>query len=167
MFDTSGWSPALVSPKTSDARLAVGVTKIAPDEIVFEGDVDADGRVDILDYKLVVSGDNCPCLQRSQVLKSSGGSVFSNQVQNVQSAGTTADPVFVGYSDTGTAITSADMTTLIGQQNLAKIKTVQFTMKVKAASVDPKTGVAPETSLAGQVLVRNCSLAAVNQSNSC
>ena len=167
MFDTASWSTPLVSPETSDSRLAVGITKIAPDEITFEGDVDGDGRVDVLDYKRVSTGDDCPCLQRSQVLKSSGGTTFSIQVQNVQSAGTDADPIFVAYTGTGTAVTSADMTTTFGQQSLAGIKTVQFTMKVKAGAVDPKTGVAPETSLSGQSLLRNCSIAAAGQSNSC
>jgi prepilin-type N-terminal cleavage/methylation domain-containing protein len=167
MFDTSGFSPALASPSTNDSRIAVGVTKIAADEIVFEGDVDGDGQVDVMDYKLVSSGDGCPCLQRSQVLKSGGGTAFSTAVQNVQSAGTSADPIFVAYKGDGTSVTSADMTTTAGQQNLAGVKTVQFTLKIKADVVDPQTRTAPETSLAGQVLLRNCSLAASSQYNSC
>jgi hypothetical protein len=59
------------------------------------------------------------------------------------------------------------MTTTAGQQALASVKTVQFTMKVKSDIKDLKTNVAPETSLAGQVLLRNCSLAAASQYNSC
>jgi prepilin-type N-terminal cleavage/methylation domain-containing protein len=167
MFDTTAWSPALASPSSGDSRIAVGITKIAADEIVFEGDADGDGQVDVLDFKRVTTGDNCPCLQRSQVLKSGGGTTFSTEVQNVQSAGTSADPLFVGYTGLGTAVTSADMTTTAGQQALASVKTVQFTMKVKSDIKDLKTNVAPETSLAGQVLLRNCSLAAAHQYNSC
>jgi len=98
--------------------------------------------------------------QRSQVLKSSGGTLFSNEVQNVQSAGTNADPIFVGYTALGSAVTSANMTTSAGQQALATIKTIQFRMKVKAAIVDPQTGLAPETTLGGQIAIGNCSLAA-------
>ena len=167
MFDTASWSTALASPDTSDSRLAVGVTKIAPNEVVFEGDVDGDGRVDVLDYKRGSTGDDCPCLKRSQVLKSTGGTVFSSQVQNVQSAGTDADPIFVAYTAAGAAVTSADMTTTAGKASLASIRTVQFTIKVKAGSLDPKTHQAPETSLAGQALLRNCSMAAIGQPNSC
>lgn len=167
MFDTSGWSPALSSPSTGDTRIAVGVIKIAANEIEFEGDVDGDGQVDVVDYQLVSTGDGCPCLQRSQILKSSSTTVFSTQIQNIQSAGTSADPIFIGYKGDGTSVTSADMTTTTGQQDLAGIKTVQFTVKVKADVLDPQTHVAPETSLAGQVLLRNCSLAAIGQYNSC
>jgi prepilin-type N-terminal cleavage/methylation domain-containing protein len=167
MFDTSAWSTPLTSPATSDSRLAAGLTKIAADEIIFEGDVDGDGQVDVMDYQRVASGTGCPCLQRSQVLKSTGGTVFSSMVQNVQSAGTSSDPIFVGYTGTGATVTSADLTTTAGQQNLASIKTVQFTIKVKATVLDPKTKQAPETSLAGQALMRNCSMAATGQSNSC
>jgi prepilin-type N-terminal cleavage/methylation domain-containing protein len=167
MFDTSGWSPALASPSTGDTRIAVGVIKIAANEIEFEGDVDGDGQVDVVDYQLVSSGDGCPCLQRSQILKSSSTTAFSTQIQNIQSAGTSSDTIFIAYKGDGTSVTSADMTTTTGQQDLAGIKTVQFTVKVKADVVDPQTRVAPETSLAGQVLLRNCSLASSGQYNSC
>ncbi|HEX2712064.1 MAG TPA: prepilin-type N-terminal cleavage/methylation domain-containing protein, partial [Candidatus Acidoferrales bacterium] len=139
MFDTSAWAPALSSPAMNDARLAAGLLKIAPNEIVFEGDVDGDGQVDVLDYKLVTTGNNCPCLQRSQVLKSTGGTVFSTEVQNVQNAGTNADPIFVAYQTDGTVVNAADSTT---PTTLANIKTIQITLKLKAAVADPQTGVA-------------------------
>ena len=132
MFDTSpadGWSPALASPSTGDSRIAVGVIKIAANEIEFEGDVDGDGQVDVVDYQLVSSGDGCPCLQRSQILKSSSTTAFSTQIQNVQSAGTSADPIFIAYKGDGTSVTSADMTTTTGQQDLVSIKTVRIHRK--------------------------------------
>ena len=166
MFDTSGWSPALASPATGDSRIAVGITKIAANEITFEGDVDGDGNVHTVDYVLQTTGNNCPCLQRSDNLKS-GTAVLSNDVQNVQSAGTTADPIFIGYTSSGTTVTSADMTTAAGKIALATIKTVQFTLKVKSPVVDTQTLVAPETTLGGQVTIGNCSLAATGQTNSC
>jgi type II secretory pathway pseudopilin PulG len=167
MFQTSGWSPALSSPSYNDSRLAVGVTKIAPGELKFEGDVDGDGYVHVVDYVLASTGNNCPCLQRSDVLKSSGTTVLSNDVQNVENAGTSADPIFIAYTNSGTSVTSDDMTTSAGQNALATIGTVQFILKVKAPIVDAKTGQAPETTLSGQVFIRNCSLAASGQTNSC
>ena len=169
MFDTSGWSPALNATPMNDSRLAAGLLKIAPDEIIFEGDVDGDGQVDVLDYKLIPAsgGNNCPCLQRSQVLKSTGGTVFSTEVQNVQTAGTTADPIFVAYKSDGTAVSSADTTTAGGLTTLANIKTIQITLEVKSSIVDPKTQQAPETSLGAIVTFGNCSMAATGQSMSC
>ena len=167
MFNTSAWTTAVASPAYTDSRIATGITKIAANEIKFEGDVDGDGNVHTVDYLLTATGNNCPCLQRSDILKSSGTTVFSNDVQNVQTAGTSADPLFVGYTPSGTTVTSADTTTSAGLTALATIKTVKFTLKVQAPIVDTQTLVAPETTLGGQVTIGNCSLAATGQTNSC
>ncbi len=167
MFDTASWSPALNATPMNDSRLAAGLVLIAPNEIKFEGDVDGDGQVDVLDFKLASTGNNCPCLQRSQVLKSTGGTVFSNEVQDVQSAGTTADPIFVAYKTDGTVVNSADTTTAGGLQTLAGIKTIKVNLKVKAKVVDPKTRVAPEASLGAVITLPNCSLTANSQPVSC
>lgn len=166
MFDTSSWTTALASPSYSDSRLATGVILISASEIKFEGDVDGTGNVSIVDYQLVSSGNNCPCLQRSQGVKPSSGTL-SNELQNVQSAGTSSDPIFVGYDSSGTAITSADLTTTAGRNSLASLKTIQWQIKIKSPVVDPQTGLAPETTLHGQAVVGNCSLAATGQTNSC
>src|SRR3984893_14948696 len=167
MFDTTSWTTAALSPIYTEPKLAAGITLIGPGEIKFEGDVEGDAKVDVVDYNLLTAGNNCPCLQRGAVDKTSGSAIFSNQVQNVQSAGTTADPIFVGYTASGTAVTSADMTTVAGRQALPTIKTVQIRLKTKAGVVDPKTRLAPETTLSGQVTIVNCSLAATQQTNSC
>jgi prepilin-type N-terminal cleavage/methylation domain-containing protein len=167
MFDTTSWTTAVASPVYTDSRLAAGVIFIGPSEIKFEGDVDGDGVVDVVDYNLLATGNNCPCLQRGAVSKVSGSTVFSNEVQNVQSAGTTADPIFVGYTAAGTAVTSADLTTLAGRQALATIKTIMIRVKTKANLADSQSGLASETTLSGQSVVVNCSLTATGQTNSC
>jgi Tfp pilus assembly protein PilW len=167
MFNTSSWSVALASPSSSDSRLATGIINISPSEIEFEGDVDGTGVVSVVEYTLASSGNNCPCLQRSQVLKSTGGTSFSNEMQNVESAGTTADPIFIAYNSSGTNVGSANMSSTAGQDSLASIQTIQWQIKVKAATADPQTGQAPETTLHGQALIKNCSLAATGQTNSC
>jgi type II secretory pathway pseudopilin PulG len=167
MFNTASWSTAPASPIYTESRLAAGVIFIGPSEIKFEGDVEGDAKVDIVDYNLLATGNNCPCLQRSAVDKTSGTAVFSNEVQNVQTAGTNADPLFVAYTASGTTVTSADLTTLAGQQALATIKTVRIRLKTKSGVVDPQTGQAPETTLSGSVTIVNCSLTATGQTNSC
>jgi prepilin-type N-terminal cleavage/methylation domain-containing protein len=159
MFSTAG----LTSASTT---VATGVILISASEIKFEGDMDGTGNVSVVDYQLVASGNNCPCVQRSQGTKPASGTL-SNELQNVQSAGTSADPIFVGYDGSGTAITSADMTTTAGKNSLASLKTIQWQIKIKAAIVDSQTGLAPETTLHGQAVIGNCSLAATGQSNSC
>jgi prepilin-type N-terminal cleavage/methylation domain-containing protein len=167
-FDTSSWSTAVSSPSYNDARLATGLIYIAPDEIEFEGDVDGTGTVSILDYKLFSSGDNCPCLKRSQVAKStSPGTNYSVEVQNVQNAGTTSDPIFVAYKNDGTLVNNADMTSSANRLTLANIRSVQITLKLKSKFVDQSTHQAPETTLGSSVAIVNCSLAASGGVMSC
>ncbi len=68
MYTSAGQDPGLQTN-------AVGLFYISPTEVHFQGDVDADGVVDYVAYKLVPQssnpGDaNCPCLRRSQLQKS-------------------------------------------------------------------------------------------------
>lgn len=91
MYDAAGQNPA-------DLKNAVGIFYISPTEVHFQGDVDADGQVDYVAYKLVPQSkdpgdENCPCLRRSQLLKAAiGGSPyeplkqppdFRTQVENI------------------------------------------------------------------------------------
>jgi prepilin-type N-terminal cleavage/methylation domain-containing protein len=104
---------------------AVGVYYMSPTEIRFQGDVDGDGDVDVVAYKLVpqsaTDGDqNCPCLRRAQL--SSGewpaGTMpsaidvnphFKTQVENLRIV--SADPtdisketIFIPYMKDGTPV---------------------------------------------------------------
>ena len=72
------WGPNVLNlPVFNDARNAVGVVKISPSDLWFEGDTDNDGRVESIRYTLmdaagnpVTAASTCPCnLRRSQVLK--------------------------------------------------------------------------------------------------
>lgn len=68
-------SGTLASTPANDNRLAVGLVKYAYDEVWLEGDVNGDGTVQSVDYKLqTASGTNqCPCkVSRSQVAKVNG-----------------------------------------------------------------------------------------------
>lgn len=64
-----------VAMTPSDSRNAVGLVKFAYDEVWLEADVNGDGSVDSVDYKLVTASGNgqCPCkITRSQVPKVNG-----------------------------------------------------------------------------------------------
>jgi len=72
------WGPNVLNvPIVNDARNAVGIVKISPSDLWFEGDVDNNGQVESVRYTLmdaagapVTAASNCPCnLRRSQVLK--------------------------------------------------------------------------------------------------
>ena len=64
-------------PAVNDKRNEVGIVKISPSDLWFEGDTDNDGRVESIRYTLmdaagaaVTAASSCPCnLRRSQVLK--------------------------------------------------------------------------------------------------
>jgi prepilin-type N-terminal cleavage/methylation domain-containing protein len=148
--------------------VAYGIIKIAPGELKLEGDVDGSGQVSVVDYTYQASGNNCPCLQRTQTLKSLTPGSGSVIVQGVQNAATTSDPIFVAYKVDGTLVNSADSGgTLSDQQTLASLKTVQVTLKLKSEIIDSQTKQYPETSLGSTVTIVNCSYVANGQANSC
>jgi hypothetical protein len=79
------------------SAVAAGLIKVSNTEIIFEGDVDGDGVVDSVRYRLVDSAGNspptgtCPCtIQRSQKPKVSGtnpGSQPTSWSQELQNVG--------------------------------------------------------------------------------
>ena len=70
---------AVGTPAANDSRVAVGLVKFARDEVWFEADVNGDGSVDSVDYKLQPDANgNCPCkISRSQVSKANGTAPMS------------------------------------------------------------------------------------------
>jgi prepilin-type N-terminal cleavage/methylation domain-containing protein len=86
----------------SNNKLAAGLVKVTSYQVILEGDVDGDGVVDSVQYRLVdsngndpVNGSTCPCaIQRSQLSKLnadpvSGQSapVWSQELQNIVNSG--------------------------------------------------------------------------------
>jgi prepilin-type N-terminal cleavage/methylation domain-containing protein len=85
------------------SAVAAGLVSVSNTQIVFEGDVDGDGVVDTVSYRLVDQNNNyppattCPCtIQRSQAAKVNGTlplaqpTVFSQELQNVVNSGVAA-----------------------------------------------------------------------------
>src|SRR5260370_20791044 len=86
----------------NNSKVAAGLVYVSSTKIIFEGDVDGDGGVDSVQYRLVDSAGNyppsgtCPCtIQRSQVTKDVTNSTaplsqtpsFSQELQNVVNSG--------------------------------------------------------------------------------
>lgn len=68
-------SGVLSSPPGNDSRVAVGLVKFARDEVWLEADVDGDGTVESINYKLETASGTGQCLckiSRSQVTKVNG-----------------------------------------------------------------------------------------------
>jgi type II secretory pathway pseudopilin PulG len=86
----------------NDHTMAVGLVSVSNTQIVFEGDVDGNGNVDSVWYRLVDSAGNfppagtCPCtIQRGQITKVDGAPLsqiplFSQELQWVVNSGVPA-----------------------------------------------------------------------------
>jgi type II secretory pathway pseudopilin PulG len=105
-------------PVAQNSAVAAGLVSVSNTQIVFEGDVDGDGVVDTVWYRLVDQAGNypptgnCPCtLQRSQMAKVDGvlplaqPTTFSQELQNVVNSG-----VVVGTAPYGTGLAIAGNT---------------------------------------------------------
>ena len=170
-----GASP-IASPPSIDARLAMGLVKIADNEIVFEADSNGDGNPESVRYTLNGTGSCTLCLQRSQVNKVTGNATDSYNGQTNPVWGTevndvvNANPVFTYFDTNGVKITGLplDQTTPAGQQALASVKTIQISLRIQNPNVrDMKTGQPIETSFQGEVSINNCSMAITGQPMSC
>lgn len=80
LFNNLGRQNCAIAVNYNSPTLAVGLVSISSTNVVFEGDVDGDGVVDSVQYRLVDSATayppagTCPCtIQRSQAPKAVGG----------------------------------------------------------------------------------------------
>jgi prepilin-type N-terminal cleavage/methylation domain-containing protein len=92
-------------------KVAVGLVRVSHSDIVFEGDVDSDGKIDVVRYQLEAASGKCPCkLKRSQVNKVDGTApddqptAFNTELERVlNSYGTGNSPLVINGSTMGVA----------------------------------------------------------------
>jgi type II secretory pathway pseudopilin PulG len=156
----------------NDSAAAVGLVKVSPTELRFEGDTDGDGLVETLRYELVTTGDNCPCLRRSQIgkitadpLTGQGTPEWYTEVQHVQN-GTSTNPIFFAYTGGGTAV-SLPVDIINNSNTVATIDTIKIVLTTQATNPDPQTGTRPSATLVSTIRLNNCSQAASGQPMSC
>jgi|SRR5579862_1429891 len=163
----------------NDSRFAVGLTKIGPSEIHFEGSMNGDGTVQSVVYMLNgIGGTTCTlCMQRSQVDKVTNvdpltqSTSWGTEVNDVVNSST--QPIFKYYQYDGTQVsiaagTTLDYTTQANAQTLANVKTIQINLTIRNPQVmDKQTNLPIETSFEGEVSVNNCSMLATGQNMSC
>jgi hypothetical protein len=160
------------SPYAADKRVAVGLTRVDAGDLFFEGDVDGNGKVSVVQYHVDVNGHNCPCLRRSQQEKTDADPlaqvpVYQVEVQNVKN-GTAAEPIFVAYShgSTGTPLTlPIDFNN--NPATIASVDTIKVMLTVESGTRDPRTFLKPIDTLISTVRLNNCSSAASGQFLSC
>lgn len=156
----------------NDSNGAVGLVKVGVDELRFEGDVNGDGTVESLRYELVTTGDNCPCLRRSEIpkitanpLTGQGTPSWYTEVQHVQN-GTSTNPIFFAYTHGGTPV-SLPVDFNSNADTIASIDTIKIVITTQAKNPDPQTGARPSTTLVSTVRLNNCSQAASGKPMSC
>jgi len=163
----------LPEPPSIDRRVAVGIVKIAKDELWFEAGLEIDGtvpKVSIIRYYLDPStSDNCPCLKRSQVDKKNGNPytgqddpVYETEVQGVTNPN---GEIFTAYNNA--VLQTLPLNFNSNASAIAGLDTIQAIVSLQAATVDPKTRKKPTASLVTTVRLNNCSLAATAQQTSC
>jgi hypothetical protein len=150
---------------------AVGIFYISKDEIRIQGDVDGDGNVDFVSYKLFPHstnpGDqNCPCIRRSQLLKAPGQPMdqtpdWKTQVENVSVLGSNGGRIFRAYDkygnevDLSTPQTKVDFNPLTVNDPVNKIFSVQILLNVQAATADIGSKTKPVAFLTATAQVTN------------
>jgi prepilin-type N-terminal cleavage/methylation domain-containing protein len=182
LVDTTSlsWVPPLVpqtayswaSPFLFEDRLAIGFVKIEANAVQFEGDMNGNGIVQSIIYKVNGSGSCRLCLQRSQVDKAYGDPLTQLTNWGTEANDVLSDPIFTYFKADGTAIPNAslpyDISTSAGAQVLASIKTIKISLTIRNNSViDPKTSQPIETNFEGEVSINNCSMATTGRPESC
>jgi hypothetical protein len=162
--------PALLTqiPIINDLHAAAGLVEVDTGDLWFEGDVDGSGMVSSVRYHLDTSTtNNCPCLRRSAVYKVNAdpltgqSATYQVEVQGVQN--TTIFSAFTNGTAAGLPVTIASAT----GTTIAAVDTVQATLSLKAATIDPQTRTYPTTTLVTTVRINNCSQAAIGYKTSC
>jgi type II secretory pathway pseudopilin PulG len=134
------------NPLLFPSRVAAGLVRVSPTEILLEGDVNNDGSVYSVDIYLQASDPNdpaCPCIRRSAQIKvnadsfSQGTNPLYTETEHVfppgTGAGQSGEDLFVFYNQNGDPVdlsTGADISTKEGVANLAKIKTVKINLSL-------------------------------------
>jgi hypothetical protein len=158
----------LASPVFEDARVAVGIVKIAASELWFEGDVDGSGTVSVVRYFLDASTTNgCPCLKRSQLPKVAGNPYTGQTAPSyqVEVQGVTNTNIFTAYNSA--VLQALPLNFNSNAATIAALDTIQAVLSLEAATIDPKTHTKPSTSLVTTLRLNNCSQAASGQQTSC
>lgn len=161
--------PSLLTqnPIMNDHQAAAGLVKVDIGDLWFEGDVDGSGTVSVVQYHLDNVGTNCPCLKRSQLPKIDASPLnqstptYQVEVQGVQN--TSIFAAFNSGATVGMPVTVATSTGTV----MAAVDTVQATLTLQAATIDPQTHQRPVTTLTTTVRLNNCSQAAIGYQTSC
>jgi prepilin-type N-terminal cleavage/methylation domain-containing protein len=158
-------SSVLTSPLNNNINLAVGLVKVVNGSsalIWFEGDVEGDGGVDSVQYRLVATStesNHCPCIERSAVSKAAAdpltgqGTAFHLAVENVAASGLT----FAAFDANGAAVTipSGGLDINNNTALIQSIRSIAITIEARGQYPDLQTRQFPAIVLNGLAQFRN------------
>ena len=158
------------------AYIAIGLFYIDRTLIKFEGDLNGDGKVLNVAYKLetdtaLPGNENCPCLRRAQEAKADGADplawvpTYQTQVENIDPATISTLPVFTAFDNLGTLQTispgltkinfNPDDTGPTAADPINRIWTIQVQMSVRGQNTDLSTNARPEVFLTATAQMNN------------
>jgi prepilin-type N-terminal cleavage/methylation domain-containing protein len=121
----------------NSSRIAAGFTTANATNVIFEGDINDDGIVEVVEYRL-----NSSTLQRSAVAKPGGGTaataVFNSLAENVRTLS------FTYYDSSGATTSTA-----------ANVTSVRISLNLGTNRVDPESRRLRTVSVSSQALARN------------
>lgn len=130
-------------------NIAVGIVKVSPTTVWFEGDVDGNGQVESVQYSVVTGANGaCPCsVTRSMIHKVNGTAPLSqNMAPNASVAlrGVMNSTPFTALDANGNTVAATDITQTDGSGNPAtyKIRSIKVVLNVQTRTPD-LSGVSP------------------------
>jgi prepilin-type N-terminal cleavage/methylation domain-containing protein len=144
-------------------KVAAGLVKVSPAQILFEGDVNNDGNVYSVNIQYFASDPldpNCPCIRRGAMIKSPQDSLHQplnpkyTETEHVfppgTGAGQSGEDLFTYYDQNGNQVDvtgGVDISTPAGVNLIATIKTVKINLSLLTSLRDPATNSLVRTSM--------------------
>ncbi len=155
----------LTTPTANDFRNAVGLVMVSGNELRFEGDINYDGVVESVRYRLqdrngnpATSPANCPCtLWRSQVPKQNNTPPMAQPINYTPGLDNVTNiNLFSAFNANGDVVgLPVDVSTVAGKTTVASIRTVAFNVNVATALADSQTGVRLPVSMTTTAKINN------------
>ena len=169
-----GTTNSLFSP--CDPSNGVGVIKIDNGTLWFAGDVDgtagANGtaQVKIIRYDYVAAGAGCPCLRRTEYVRTvyqdplndanTTAATAQLEIQGIQNNVNGGDPIFIAYNSTTGNPVALPVDFDNNASTLAVINSIKVVLAVQSQYMDAVTKSFPITRVTATISLGNCSEAA-------
>jgi prepilin-type N-terminal cleavage/methylation domain-containing protein len=160
----SGYPGASMYSNPQDmTKVAAGLVRVSPTQILFEGDVNNDGNVYSVNIQYFANDPNdlnCPCIRRGAMIKAPQDSLHQplnpkyTETEHVFPPGTgvgqSGEDLFAYYDQNGNQVNvtgGIDISTPAGVNQIATIKTIKVNLSLLTTLRDPATNGLVRTSM--------------------